>query len=93
MEHENCRQLLNSLSDYIEGALDEELCTEIERHMAGCENCRIVIDSLRKTVYLYQSTATPPFVPDEVRDRLFRRLDLEEFLDKANRGAYKDHGR
>ncbi len=80
-EHKECRYLLDSLSDFIDGALSSELCNEIERHMADCENCRIVVDSLRKTIYLYHETAAPLTVPDEVRARLYQRLDLEEFLE------------
>lgn len=80
MDHEQCRHLLGSLSDYIDGDLGDELCSEIDRHLQNCENCRIVIDSLRKTVYLYHVTAEPPDMPDDVRERLFTRLDLDEFL-------------
>ena len=50
MEEHRCKNLLASLSDYVDGSLSENLCTEIERHMAGCENCRLVVDSLRKTI-------------------------------------------
>jgi anti-sigma factor RsiW len=80
-DHNECRYLLDSLSDFIDDALSSELCDEIERHMADCENCRIVVDSLRKTIYLYHETAAPLAVPDEVRTRLYQRLDLEEFLE------------
>jgi len=82
MAHENCRHLLDSLSEYVDGVLEETLCAEIERHLADCDNCRIVVDSLRKTVYLYHVTAPPASVPDDVRARLFQRLDLDDFLDK-----------
>jgi len=83
MEHiENCRDLLNSLSDYVDGSLQEELCVEIERHMSSCEDCRIVIDTLRKTVSLYQTTSELPTVPEDVRQRLFHRLDLDAFLNR-----------
>jgi hypothetical protein len=80
MEHEHCHDFLGNLSEFIDGTLEEELCVKIRRHMEGCENCRIVVDTLRKTVYLYQAIVLPPSVPDEVRQRLYRRLDLEEFL-------------
>jgi predicted anti-sigma-YlaC factor YlaD len=82
-----CHELLGNLSEYIDGTLKEELCTEIREHMASCENCRIVVDSLRKTVYLYQVTSPPPTVPDEVRERLYQRLDLGEFLKKTTKKA------
>ena len=80
MEHGKCHSLLASLSDYVDGELNEELCSQIERHMEGCENCRIVVDTLRKTVSLYQATAVAPSLPGNVRERLFRRLEIEEFL-------------
>ena len=74
--------MLESLSDYVDGELEAELCKELERHMDGCENCQIVVDTLRKTIYLYRSSTGPPDVPPDVRDRLFRRLDLDEFASR-----------
>jgi len=71
----SCKQLLASLSDYLDGEAGEELCAEIERHLADCENCRIVIDTLRKTILLYH-TLPPPSPPESVRFRLFHALDL-----------------
>jgi hypothetical protein len=80
MDHANCKILLGSLSDFVEGELDEDLCAEIERHLCGCEDCRIVVDTLRKTIYLYHETSdTPMEVPEDVRSRLFHRLNLDEF--------------
>ena len=78
--HEECRNLLNSLSDYVDGDLQHELCDEIELHMKDCENCQIVVDTLSKTVSLYQTSSEAAVVPDDVRQRLFHRLDLDEFL-------------
>jgi anti-sigma factor (TIGR02949 family) len=80
--HKNCRHLLNSLSDFVDGDLAEELCTEIQRHLDDCPDCHLVVDTLRKTIYLYRASAKPPDVPAEVRERLFQCLDLEEFLEK-----------
>ena len=78
-KHEECRELLNSLSDYVDGELQQDLCDEIELHMKDCENCRIVVDTLNKTVSLYQ-TSPEPEVPEDVRQRLFHSLNLDEFL-------------
>lgn len=78
--HEECRQLLNSLSDYVDKDLQQELCDEIELHMEDCDNCRIVVDTLSKTISLYQTSSDPAVVPEEIRQRLYHRLDLDEFL-------------
>jgi len=33
---DNCRDWLGSLSDFVDGELQDALCAEIERHMADC---------------------------------------------------------
>ena len=81
MEHPGCRNLLGSLSEFVDGTLEDELCAEIQRHMDGCDNCRIVVDSLRKTIYLYQVMKEPAAVPEDVRERLYKRLDLVSYLE------------
>ncbi|PKO20588.1 MAG: hypothetical protein CVU38_19330, partial [Chloroflexi bacterium HGW-Chloroflexi-1] len=42
-----CSDTLGTLSEYLDGELDEQFCAEIERHMAECGNCRIMVDTLR----------------------------------------------
>lgn len=80
-EHSKCRSLLGSLSDYVDGSLGEELCEEIERHVAECQNCHVVVDTLRKTISLYhESAAEPDEVPGVVRERLFRTLNLDDYI-------------
>ncbi|MGW8249829.1 MAG: anti-sigma factor family protein [Anaerolineales bacterium] len=81
MEGKECQHLLGSLSEYIDGELGDELCAEIERHLNECDNCRVVVDSLNKTVYLYQTTSQNLDVPAGLRERLFRRLNLDEYLE------------
>ena len=76
-----CQNLLGALSEYADGELADELCIELERHLANCENCRVVVDTLKKTIYLYRVTATEPaVVPVDIRERLFKCLDLEDYM-------------
>jgi anti-sigma factor (TIGR02949 family) len=85
-EHEHspqCQQLLGSLSDYIDGELQAELCAELEQHIQDCDNCRIVVNTLRKTIELYQQTNPTAELPDELRERLFFKLHLEDYLKRA----------
>jgi predicted anti-sigma-YlaC factor YlaD len=80
MNHEECHHLLGSLSEYIDGTLEESLCTEIRKHVVECERCRIVIDTLNKTVTLYRVIDSQVTVPDNVHERLFKRLNLDDFI-------------
>ncbi|MEJ5203657.1 MAG: zf-HC2 domain-containing protein [Anaerolineales bacterium] len=76
----HCHDLIETLSDYVDGNLNPVLCEELERHLRECPNCRIVVNTLRKTIELYQKEAQEETLPDDVRERLFRRLDLTSFL-------------
>jgi anti-sigma factor (TIGR02949 family) len=90
MSHQHtldCKDLLGNLSNYIDGDLSDDLCQEIQRHMAGCQNCRVVFDTLTKTVYLYHASAGEVEVPDDVRGRLFETLHLDEFFKPGQKSA------
>jgi anti-sigma factor RsiW len=81
-----CRHLLGSISDYLDGELQTDLCREIERHLSGCQDCRVVVDTIRKTISLYHTAGSESEVPAGVRERLYKRLDLEDLL-KTSRGS------
>lgn len=74
---ERCRELLGQLNDYVDGALAAELCHDLEQHMAHCPNCRVVFDTLSKTIFLYRSLDQEPVaLPADVETRLLSRLNL-----------------
>jgi len=77
MEHDEsmCRELVVQLSEYIDGELEAALCAELETHLAECPNCRVMVDTVRKTITLYHSYGTPE-LPSDVQDRLYRVLRL-----------------
>ena len=80
MECSDCRELLSSLGDYVDGSLPSELCTLIEQHMRGCKRCRVVVDTLKKTIELYHETPEDANLPEDVRQRLYVRLNIEDYL-------------
>jgi len=81
--HENCQALLGTLSEYIDGELPAELCKEIEKHLAGCDNCRVVLNTTKRTIDLVRVPVDED-VPADVRERLFKRLDLARYLNLKN---------
>ncbi len=78
--HMNCEKLLRSLSEYIDGELSPELCQELEKHLAGCYNCRAVLNTTKRTIDLVHSPVAQPDLPNDVRERLFKRLNLDDYL-------------
>jgi predicted anti-sigma-YlaC factor YlaD len=47
-----CADYLKDLNDYLDGTLDPGLCHDIEEHVGHCQNCRIMIDTMKQTVVL-----------------------------------------
>lgn len=80
-ENGHCTHLLAELTAYLDGEAAAEVCAEIERHLADCEDCRVVVDTLSKTVTLYHELPQPT-LPAATRARLFAALDLREYLDQ-----------
>jgi anti-sigma factor (TIGR02949 family) len=80
MSERKCCELLGALSEYIDGELADELCGELERHIQECTNCKIVYNTLQKTIELYQQTCEDENMPEDVRGRLYKRLDISEYL-------------
>lgn len=75
-EHFSCQEMLGQISDYIDGDLEAALCAELEDHLSGCPDCRVMVDTVRKTITLYRSQA-PTDLPADVEARLYRVLKLE----------------
>lgn len=78
--HKNCQELLGSLSLYIDGELPSELCRELEQHLAECDNCRVVLNTTKRTIDLVHAPLEKPDLPEDVRERLFKRLNLDNYL-------------
>ena len=72
-----CGKMLSALSEYLDGELEKALCAQIEAHMAECSDCKMVVDTLRKTVVLYHQHGQVE-VPLDVKQRLYKVLKLDE---------------
>lgn len=74
-----CQRLLGELSNLIDGTISPELCAELEAHLKECKNCRIVVDTTKKTIELYHRDEASVEVPEVLREKLWKRLDLGDF--------------
>lgn len=59
----HCDRLLEELSEYIDGSLDPDRRRKIENHLRLCGTCAVLLDSLRKLVYIVgdDKVFMPPF--------------------------------
>lgn len=70
----NCRNVVKELSNYLDEALDQTLKASIEQHLSNCEDCRLVVDTTKKTIQIY-CNAEPLPLPEDTRIRLRQALE------------------
>lgn len=51
----DCNEVLEQLADFLDEDAREELCRAIEAHLKHCRNCQVEVDSVKKTIFLYQA--------------------------------------
>ena len=69
-----CKGLLSELTDYLDEMLDPALRMEIEEHLAKCKNCRVVVNTTKKTIEIFCNSEPVP-LPPETRQRLHVALE------------------
>jgi predicted anti-sigma-YlaC factor YlaD len=70
----DCKEVLDNLSNYIDGEGSEELRKAIERHISRCGRCRVIFDTTGKMLKIV-SDVEPFEVPLGVSARLYARLE------------------
>jgi predicted anti-sigma-YlaC factor YlaD len=48
----SCRDVVELVNDYLDGALDDERRVHVEAHLGDCDGCSRVLDQLRETLRL-----------------------------------------
>ena len=48
-----CRDTIHLICMYLEGKLSPSVQTEIERHLTGCSDCRLVLEAATTTLDRY----------------------------------------
>jgi len=69
-----CKNFLEELSDYLDGAVEPALRVEIEAHLARCPNCWVVFNETERTIRIVQDVECHP-LSQEVHTRLMRVLE------------------
>lgn len=51
-EELSCKEVVELVTDYLEGALPEHVRIQLERHLAGCDGCTNYLEQMRQTIRL-----------------------------------------
>jgi anti-sigma factor RsiW len=75
-----CRQMVELITDYLEGALSRSQRRRFEAHLEGCEHCTEYLAQMRATIRLtgrLQAEDLTPEMRDEFAD-VYRRWRSED---------------
>jgi predicted anti-sigma-YlaC factor YlaD len=77
----DCQAVWRYLPAYLEGEVSADVSAALERHLGECQACRVVVDSLHRTIQRYH-TLPGPALSAAARARLYQALDLADFIDQ-----------
>ncbi|HXC80204.1 MAG TPA: zf-HC2 domain-containing protein [Candidatus Acidoferrum sp.] len=66
-----CRQVVELMTDYLDGALASDDRARFEAHIAGCDGCQAYLAQMRATRKVVGTLAEAP-VPKTVEDELVK---------------------
>ena len=69
-----CKELVELVTEYLEGTLAEDLRTRMEQHLAGCDGCTNYLEQMRQTIRLTGKVREENLTSTQREDllRLFR---------------------
>jgi anti-sigma factor RsiW len=65
-----CQQLVELVTDYLDGALTSSDRERFERHLTACPGCTAYVEQIRETVRLTGERLTEETLPDEMGETL-----------------------
>jgi anti-sigma factor RsiW len=69
VEHISCQEIVELVTDYLEGALSAEDASRFEHHVTLCEGCAFYVEQIRMTIEA-AGRIREEDVPPGVRDTL-----------------------
>lgn len=73
-----CKDVIREISDYLNGEMDPGLLGDLQHHLEKCEDCRVIVDTTKKTIEVY-CNAEPAPLDAGVRERLHAALRKKLF--------------
>jgi anti-sigma factor RsiW len=78
-----CRQMVELITDYLEGTLSRSQRRRFDAHLAGCEHCSEYLEQMRSTIRLTGSLDSDDLTPEMRREfgALYRRWRSDDDRD------------
>lgn len=80
----SCSKVYEHLCENLDSKLDSKSCRKIRAQINGCKNCSALLDSLKKTIYLYKQYPAPK-LPEQLHKKLFAVIHFDKTKKRLNR--------
>lgn len=78
-ESNSHKEVHKKICDFMGEDLNTPVCKEVAEHLESCPNCKVYLDTVKKTVTLCQEVEKDKNMPVDVKNRLFKVLDLDQW--------------
>jgi anti-sigma factor RsiW len=69
-----CADIVQLLSEYLDQHLDDEQAAAMQRHISTCQNCRVVLDSTQRTIWLYRDQQQATLLSEARYQALYQQI-------------------
>lgn len=76
MKHNHDKNRIKKMCDMLGEDFDSPVCKEMMDQIKACPNCKVYIDTIKKTVLLCKENDCEEELPGDVNNRLMKLLDL-----------------
>jgi len=71
-----CTEFLKELTEYLDGSADAALREELDEHMHWCHECKVVLNTTKKTIEIYRDNKLYE-LPERLRVKLHEAILLK----------------
>jgi len=72
------KDVYKKICDFMGEDLNAPVCKEVAEHLESCPNCKVYLDTVKKTVTICQESEKEEELPQNIKNRLFKVLNLGE---------------
>jgi len=73
----DCLELLELISDYLDGVMEEDMLVDLESHIHACRKCQIMVETTRRTISISKNCFYTTSIPKAVHTRLHYTLRMK----------------
>jgi hypothetical protein len=70
------KDIYKQICDFMGEDLNAPVCKEVAEHLESCPDCKVYLDTVKKTVTICQESEKEQELPDDIKNRLFNVLNI-----------------